>query len=189
MTRLGENSKLAYPTLKCQTRGCPTVSAPLELVEKKILDKLKKMYYNYSVTFGRKKGKKAENQSEKLKAVNKKIATNEKQQDTAYTLLEQGVYSVDVFTARIEKLKAENKTLNEQKKTALKEAETAESARTPTRSEVHQVLQLYPRCVDAESKNKLLKTIIKRVEYQKDTPNTRGKSDNCNFTLDVYLTM
>ena len=35
-------------------------------------------------------------------------------------------------------------------------------------------------------KNKLLKAIIKRIEYIKETKNTRGKRDNDNFSLVIY---
>ena len=35
-------------------------------------------------------------------------------------------------------------------------------------------------------KNELLKAIIKKVEYIKETKNTRGKRNNDNFGLIIY---
>ena len=38
----------------------------------------------------------------------------------------------------------------------------------------------------AVQNNELLKELIERITYEKNERNTRGKRENCNFTLHIY---
>ena len=51
---------------------------------------------------------------------------------------------------------------------------------------VKNIVDGYGTIKDISMKNKLLKAIIKRIEYIKETKNTRGKRDNDNFSLIIY---
>ncbi len=188
MSRIGENTHLGYATLACKTHRCPTVASPLDLVENKVLEILDDYYKNYELHFNAiTEANTARITNSSIKNLKNKQKTLDKQIEKTYNLLETGVYSVEVFTERQQKLAAEKAQLTAQIEKATEEALRAKNIKVPTKGELGSIIKLYPKCENAEAKNKLLKRIIKRIEYTKETANTRGKRDNCNFTVDVYL--
>ena len=60
---------------------------------------------------------------------------------------------------------------------------------------IKQQSDFIPRCeelldnywsLDTESKNKMLKSLIEKVAYSKDTKNAYGKGDEISFRLDIF---
>lgn len=190
MTRLGANSKTPYDTLKCPNRYCDNVSAPLYLVEQKLIDSLNVWIKDYELnidsnifsnfTF---------EYNESYSALEKELAELKLQLDNTFDLLERGVYDDDTFLKRnqyikskikdcessiskIEDLKAEQEKIEEYKNNFL-----------PT---VKTIVDGYYNIEDATAKNELLKTVIDHIEYVKFEKNTRGKRENDNFELFMY---
>ena len=189
MNRVGENNHLRYATLTCKTYKCPTVASPLALIEKKVLEILEDYYENYDVYFKSPETAKTTITDSAVKKMQKQLTTLTAQIDKTYTLLEQGVYTIETFTERQQKLSAERAELEQKIQTATEAIAKAAEAALPTKGDLGTILTLYKQAVTAEAKNKLLKRIIKRIDYTKTTPNTRGRANNITFTLDLYLTL
>ena len=190
MSRVGANTHLPYATITCKGYKCTTVASPLDLVENKVMDLLQDYYENYELHFNTKTDKSATKISNStIKKLKNRQITIDKQIEKTYNLLESGVYTVEVFTQRQQKLSEEKAEIEHQIERITEESLKEENKKPPTKGELESVLKLYKNCDTAEAKNKLLKKIIKRIEYSKETANTRGKRNNCNFTVDVYLNL
>ncbi len=190
MTRLSPSSRKDYASLVCKTRNCPTVSAPLYQVEDEVLKILKDYYENYELHFQTRHGDKAPKiTNTAIKNLENKIKTIDNQLEKTYNLLEQGIYTVDVFTERQAKLKADKELLAQQLEEAIKLQSMEQKVRIPAKGEIKGVIELYRKCETDEARNKLLKQIVKRIDYSKTTANTRGKFENRNFLIEVYLNL
>lgn len=109
-----------------------------------------------------------------------------------YDLLEQGIYSTEVFTER-------NKTLSSKKseleiqisklRQELAELHNTRQLKYDIIPKIEHVLQTYNVCKTAEEKNNLLKAVVKKINYYKNTPNHRGQIDNANFELDLEINL
>ena len=190
MSRVGANTHLPYATITCKGYKCTTVASPLDLVENKVMDLLQDYYENYELHFNTKTDKSATKISNStIKKLKNRQTALDKQIEKTYNLLEQGVYTVEIFTERQQKLAQEKAELENQIQKVTEESLKEQNKTPPTKGEIESVLKLYKNCDTAEAKNKLLKKVIKRIEYSKETANTRGKRNNCNFTVDVYLNL
>jgi len=119
MTRLGENSRNKYDTMKCSNKNCDNVSAPVFMVEEKLLFILRSWLDEYNPEYENNMRKKEQNREVKISALNStrlKLNKLDTQISNTYDLLEQGVYTVDVFTQRL-------KLLTEQKDALIKNIE------------------------------------------------------------------
>ena len=109
------------------------------------------------------------------------------QRERIYSLLEQGVYSAGEFRERMEVLEKRRAQLSEnlrQAEQAVSEAEGDRRLYAQIIPRAERVMNIYSQSTP-EEKNRLLRTIISRVEYIKTEHNTRGNADRCNFTLNV----
>lgn len=194
MTRLGPHPRTPYSALICPNRYCDTVSAPLFLVEEKLLEQLREWLEEYEIHL--KNNEKAEShisrdimiKKQALQKMNEELEKLEKQISNTYDLLEQEVYTVEIFMKR-------NQELSKRKEELIKSKQELENdlqklIQDETKLEIavpriKKVLEGYHKLEDAEDKNKLLHEVIERIEYYKDTPNTRGKLLNDNFGLDI----
>lgn len=91
------------PTLICPYKECDNVASNLEMVEKRIIDSLRKWLEEYRISweaddFG--KGHTLDVQKNALKKADGEITTLEKQRDSLHDFLEQGIYDTDTFLAR-----------------------------------------------------------------------------------------
>lgn len=193
MTRTFSNTRKGYYTLKCPNRYCDNVSAPIELVESKLLESLRdwltenefswrtnKEVIHFSSELSLKK-----NLINSMKA---ELSALQKQLDKAYTLVEQGIYSPEVFVERSGKLQTNISVL----KKSLFEAELDYKELLADQNmfeefipQVKHLLDVYYSLENAEQKNSMLKTVLKRAEYLKTEKNTKGKCDNANFELTI----
>lgn len=192
MTRQGANKRTPYDFIRCPNRYCKNVSAPLHLVEYKIIDTLSRWITQYQLDLK----KASEDQPTGLDGAHLKIAESlkkdierlSKQLSKTYDLLEQGVYSIELFTDRNKELSTKILTAKEQLANA--EQVAAEKARAnDLKLKIPQniyTLKAYSSAVTAEEKNTLLKDIVEKVEYYKEKANTRGKLNNDNFILHIY---
>lgn len=193
MTRLGKNSRNKYDTIKCTTRGCPCVSAPIYLVENLTIDFLKNWLLQYKMRLSKETPSNGNEQKLCQKAINS-LSDDMKKIDTqiakTYDLLEQCVYSVEVFTERNKTLSAKKSEL-ENKQAALRQSlsdmQNADKLKYDIIPQIEHVLDTYDLCPTAEQKNNLLKSVISRIGYEKRVPNHRGNVDNINFSLDISV--
>ncbi len=194
MTRLGSGKRNKYDVIKCPNKQCGCVSAPIYLVEELLIRSLKKQLGLHTL----KMDETHENvmavntvkaKRKKIEGLQSELAAAEKQIAGIYDLLEQGVYTVETFMQR-------NKALSDRiKKTAaeisllqkeIKEIEDIRLLKEQIVPRTESVIASYDKCCSAEEKNALLKTVLKRIEYEKKEPNRKDHADDPNFELTLY---
>ncbi|MBP3700480.1 MAG: recombinase family protein, partial [Lachnospiraceae bacterium] len=191
MTRLGPNSHNPYDSLKCSGKNCDNISAPVYLVEEKLLDFLASWLEQYRLQH--KDYVPVDDDRPVLKSsitnIKREVDTARKQLDSTYDLLERGVYNVEVFTQRNTAISETIADL-EKKLQELEKKYEATNKVIQLRHDfiplVENVLEAYGRIETAAGKNDLLRTVVDRIEYRKDEPNRKGKRDNANFELKVW---
>ncbi len=192
MTRLAPNKRNRYATLKCPNRYCDNVSSPLFLIENQILQYLKDWIQTFEVNNKVIDFSPMNNEINiKLEVINKlesEIALLRSQLNRAYDLLEQNVYSIDLFRERQGNLKSSITAAEEQLQKAqadldgLYEVQSRQNRFAPR---ARHLLDTY-QTNSIELNNTLLKELIDHITYEKTERNTRGKLDNCNFNLHIY---
>ena len=193
MTRLGPNTRNKYSTLKCPNRYCHNVSSPLFLIEKKILDFLRSWLETYEVSGGNIPfiipiQAEIDSKYATVKQVKNEIAGLHKQLNNAYDFLEQGIYTLDVFRERQKILQNNTKELEDSLLNIQKEIAGLEAFRTERELFVPKVKHLLDTydANTAEMNNQILKEIIDKITYIKDSPNGKGQLSRANFILEIY---
>lgn len=193
MTRLAPNSRNRYSTLKCPNRYCDNVSSPLYLVEKQILNFLRDWLQNYEVNnnvvnFDSPVSDEIALQRSAIEKINSEIKQLSSQLNRAYDLLEQEVYTIDIFKERQHNLKTSIASFEEQRKSHTEDLNRLcglQEMQEQFAPKVKHLLDNY-EINSVEANNAILKEVINRVLYEKTERNTRGKLENCNFTLQIY---
>lgn len=190
MTRLGENSRCRFAALKCSNRYCDTVSGKLNLVEDAVLDFLENWVGELAVgaarvspLFGA-----AEAYENNLSALRGELDTIKTQLDRAHDLLEQGIYTAEVFKERSACLSAKREEAARRLAEAERELERYRAERELRGSFIpypESILAVYRECSDAAEKNRLLKTMIARITYTKTVRNTRRDPGAATFELRI----
>lgn len=191
MTRLAPNSKTKYAVIKCPNRYCDCVSSPLDLVERSVLKGLSEWLEKYRLSLQPTEDETAslKLQESALSDARHQLDVLNRQLDTTYSLLEQGVYSVPIFTERQKNISDSIKTLTN----AIADMEatyTESQARREQRDDfipnVEHILTSYEDTADAASRNHMLKEVLARVVYQKSVRNSRTGRDKATFDLEVF---
>lgn len=193
MTRVYSNTKKGYYSLMCPNQYCDNVSAPLYLIENKILESLEEWLDNYKLTWNADLPRKTDDirslKESSVEQCKSDLNGLQKQLSSTYEFLEKGIYTTEIFlqrnqtlTAQIDKLRKDISRLEEE----LEIEHARERARKDIIPDIENVLELYRTVDDISVKNDLLKTILEKVVYIKDTPNKKGKLENANFTLTIY---
>lgn len=178
-------------TLICPYTSCSTVSSKLSLVEKAVIDGLSEIVKNYKLnnTLQDKDGTDIISSKETLlEQKQSELAKLQDQKEKQFDLLEQGIYSTEMFLERSNSI---SNKINE-----------CSAAIGQIRNEIEHDRKLLsqknsyiPKCEhllsnywewDAKTKNEVLKELIERVEYSKDTRNNFREGDKITFTLDIY---
>lgn len=119
-------------------------------------------------------------------AQEKQIATLSKQLDSLRDLLEQGVYTVDVYLERERSIRdriniCKNSLAQLQPKEKTREESLAELA-----PRVRTVLEAYAVSTDPADKNALLKSVISHIIYTKPVKTPPGRSPIETLSLEIY---
>lgn len=105
--------------------------------------------------------------------------------DSACELMEQGLYSKELFIARSSKLNNKINSLNEQKEKiedSISRDSSMENYRKELLPKTENLLESY-WSLDSEAKNIALKEIIERATYLKEKC---GKGNEDSFILHIY---
>ena len=186
MTRLGANKRNKYDTFKCSNRYCDNVSAPMFLIEERVLEILQSWLIRYEVSIDDKATKaNVKIKQQAIKDINGRLDKIDKQINKTHDLLELGVYDIDIFTKR-------HKTLTEQKNELQQSLNDLKLEVATDKSNVlitpllKSVLGGYGNIDKAKQKNMLLRHVIERMDYVKHVPNRRGQLHNDNFELTIH---
>lgn len=164
--------------LVCRTLSCNKAS-PLSVVEKNILqditEELQQMELAVKNDNRRKESNDKMNYTELIDSINSELKKLHIQQNRLYDLLEQGIYTNEIFVER-------NKNINE-RINALNRAlkETQNNLQTVDKSDIlkkipafRKVLEEYDT-LNAEQKNAVLKGIIQSVDYKREKNDSKGE--------------
>lgn len=190
MTRLGQSSHSKYDTLRCSNRYCDNVSAPIHLVEQEILNSINEWFTSVSLNAEEVyKNLNSKVNEKSLNPLKKELETISEQINKTYDLLEQGIYSTEMFTERNSLLSARKaetegkiKELSEQ----LKEKVNLSDLRNKIIPRTKKLIRLYPTLPDAESRNKILKDLLLKATYEKTVKNNKGTVNRSNFSVEVF---
>ncbi|MFS8214764.1 recombinase family protein [Paenibacillus sp. S29] len=164
------------PTLVCNTPMCTNVSAPLHMVEKRILEGLAKWLEDYRAEWDNNKPQDSSNEdvlkTKELLVKNAKEALVElqKQQSSLHDLLEKKVYTVEVFLERSQNISTRIQEGEEKLKKTQAELDL-ELKRNEAKKDIipkcEKVLDVYDKTEDPAKKNELLKTVLELALYKK----------------------
>ena len=193
MQRRPYKSKGIPDTIMCPNMECNNVSSKLYIVEEKIIKSLREWLKEYRVDIDDclekidcKKEKIIEQTISELK---KELDNQNNKMKRIYDLLEDGTYSTEIFNERMRLISEninkiqEDIQMHEQELGIEVQKEIDKKTIIP---KIENIIDLYPKLETAEEKNLLLKTIVKKVEYNKDKKALRKDSDPTDFELDIY---
>lgn len=175
--------------LLCPDQNCGCVSAPLEDVERGVLDALRAWMEHYRLDHPPGPVQAEVNEAVRIQEgtisrLTAALSTLRLQQDQLCGLLEQGVYSAELFARRNRALTektTQTQAALETAKARLQAELTAQLQPLSYFPEAGKVLELYPLLETAE-KNELLKVLIRRVEYSK-TSGGRWRSGDLHLAV------
>lgn len=178
--------------LVCHARSCDNISAPLSLVEQRVLDSLTRWVKDYKVELKKQNAEENIKSSILQKALEKterEVAVLEKQLSTTHDLLEQGVYTTDTFLERSRELSGRISEAKRNRDTLEKEhgiSAAREEARRVIVPKVEHLLEVYYQLPTPATKNDLLKEVIEKAVYTKTVNGAfRGVSPD-DFELLLY---
>lgn len=160
------------PRLRCvNSRNCHNVSANYIVVEKQIIEALKEWLDGYKVkidTVGFSDD--IDECRAKIKKVKQEAAGITAQMENTYNLVEQGVYTLELFSVRREKLTAALEEITEKQaalEATLFRLEECEATQSNLIPQTEALLASYDDMSNQE-RNAALKTILNRIEYRKE---------------------
>ena len=170
----------------CNTNPACFKSATVTDVTKSIITALEYAELpNLEAKLNNNEGDSAKIQRNLLAGLQKQLSELRTQEEKQYDLLEKGIYSEELFdrrnTALQEKMEALKKQIHEAKNNIPKEVDYGQKIMTLKRA----IEGLKDDSISPIEKNRLLKTIVKRIEYSNDSK--RYDFGSNNIKLDVYL--
>lgn len=168
--------------LLCSRKGC-IKSTRIDRVEKSLLAGLANSLE--ALKLQRAEGSNSielQQLQETIQHIEKEITKTQKQLDNMYDFLEQGVYTVEVFSERSESVSKKLKLL---KKSLIELNEKSENLNTDKLDimikKLEHVLTSYPES-DTNTKNYLLKTVMEKAVYYKESDWSPDQ-----FELEIFL--
>lgn len=188
-------SKAGYPdTLLCQNTSCDNISSHLSVVEQRILESLGKWIIGYKLDLSideepdKYKDKQYATMQKAIVDFDKEIETLQKQISNTHDLLEQGVYTTETFLKRSRTLgerMQESKNNRAAIVEELKLHDMRDRARTAIIPSVEKLLEVYHELPNPKAKNDMLKEVLEKVIYTKNTKGTRKKPAD-TFEIELY---
>ncbi len=178
-------------TLMCTYTSCSTVSSKLHLVEQAIINGLAELVQNYKLNDTLTDNAGTDIIQAKEILISEKQEQLEKlheQKNKQYDFLEQGIYTTEIFLERSDVTAREIKDCDSAIEQLKKELEHDKML-------LAQKNNFIPRCEyllsnywdwDIQTRNNVLKELIERVEYTKDTKNHFRKGNDITFSLDIF---
>lgn len=174
-----------YDMLLCNTHGCSTVGCSLDLVENDVICALNDWVKGYELTNTIELPDRIPELTAMLSTAHKTLDSLLSQKGNLYDLLEQGVYSVDVFTERqkllSEKITAANDSISDIQSQIEEESNRKiqyDSFIPATKSLLGSYWSL-----NAQERNKALKMLLDSIVYTKDKRNKKGEKDVSTYEI------
>lgn len=176
----------------CDTRSCTNSGTYLADVETAVINELEQELQNFNYfleNYGEEIDKKKENKEKEIQLLNKEIAKKENMIDKCCEFLEEGIYTKEKYSQRVnileEDLKALKSNLNDLMQTNFDKEENIRSSIPILEKIIDEYWNLTP-----EQRNKILKSVIERIEYKKEKPQeawaTKNNIEN-KFDLKIFM--
>ncbi len=188
---LGTNKE---PILACTNKNCNNISSNLDIVEQKLFTTISSLFITYeneikyeSIEFKNNNEDMIKLKQKELDGIKLEIEQAQLQLDNIQTLLEKGVYDLDTYSNRSQKiftLLDDLKTKYSNTNNYISEMLHKTSSKKNLIPKLETFLREYEK-LDVEQKNKLLKTILIRVDYLKETKCYGKNVSKDNFKLSV----
>lgn len=180
-------------TLMCPYTSCSTVSSKLPLVEKAVIDGIEEIVEEYKLNSDINMPAESINSgiTSKQNLIREKESELERlnnQKVKQYDLLEQGIYTTEVFLERSKAIVTSIQSCSDS-------IEKLREEISHDKTIIEQQSAFIPRCeellnnywsLDMESRNKMLKSLIDKVIYTKDSKNAYGRGNEIKFELDIF---
>ncbi len=166
----------------CNHKGCSCKSSVENEIEDSLMEALKGRYNLYKAMLEKGETEIPDNNDEILKTAQAELEKQKKQQLKLYDLLEQEIYTTEVFVERSaiigERIKELEEIIRQES------VKVQKSKITPSEAclILYNIITDYYNMEDSMKKNELLKKAIKRINYTKTTGGRYEKSD---MSLDV----
>lgn len=162
-----------YYSLMCRGDHCDCRSAKIEIIEAKVMSSLSEWLTSYKMRI--KNSIKDHSESDEIKrliaSLQSRVDTTSAQISKAYDLLEQGIYTTEVFLSRntslcsrMDHLKQEIDRLQQRKS----ELDSFRAGRQEIIPRVEKLLDMYDTLDTAQAKNNMLKQVLVKIEYTKE---------------------
>lgn len=189
MVRRPKGNRQREDVIMCACTSCDNVSVYLRFLETAVLDGLKDWVdiYKLECANGKTNSDTIDALTEQRKIISKQIKDYENQREKVYTLLEQGIYSTEIFLQRLkvisDKLDEANSSLSESDKLIADEQQRIHG-RTSIIPKIENLLAAYGTIDSVADKNDMLKEVIEKVVYSKDKG---GRwADPSDFQIKIY---
>lgn len=166
---------------------CNNISSKVDIVQDAIKTALKSILSDFEFKLEQNIDDDMKSHENLIKSLTKELEQLENKQNELYDLLEDGIYTKDVFVVRNEKLASEREKLKDALKKATETIPTAVEYESKVQS-LHKALDLLnDDSVSAKAKNNFLKEIIEVIYYEKDTKNSNRSDDLKNINLEIIF--
>lgn len=181
----GNSRGSRYDMLRCTTKGCPTVATSISIVEESILSTVEE--WALSPESDEDITRKDDARSEVLAAARESLSRLRAQRQRIFDAYEEGTYDTATFVARrtakdAEIADAEAHIAELEKHPPI----TSEEAIRMQLPQIRRVLDLYDTSLTPPERNKLLKSVIARVEYKKTERSYRNQSGAAHLSITVF---
>lgn len=149
--------------IDCPAIGCDTRSMYFDEFEEIVLTEMRKWFEDYKILISNDASPEIDSLKQALDSVATQLSNLEEQQNRICELLEKGVYSIEVFTKRNEKLQLDIDTLRKSKSNIEKELNKPKTKVdiTPT---VQSLLDSYD-ILSVKQKNDIWQEVMEKIEY------------------------
>lgn len=179
--------------IQCNNTECNNISSKLHIVEDKVIKGLKYWLKDYKLSDDRlKQEKKVDNINyyrNIIKQLNDNITTQKNRLSKVCEAYEDGIYDSEVYQSRCVEI---NEAINQIEHQIIEYQEQVENEKKLlTEKEVvipkiENVLDIYDKLETPEEKNRLLKTVIEKVTYIKETKTLKKTDDPTDFEIHIY---
>jgi len=191
MSRRPDSRGKTPPSLICAVTSCNNVSSYLHYVEEKVLAALVLWLEEYKIKMRlneKDSTVQVESKSRAVKALKEDLANIEKQMNNLHNLLEQGVYDTETFLHRSKLLadrRVETAALLEEAQVDAHVEMLREKSKIEIIPKVENLLAVYDTLPTALQKNQMLKEVLEKVVYTKETGG-RWRNSPDDFTIVLY---
>lgn len=173
--------------IKCSTSRCKTSACPLPDVEEMILETLAKKLTEFELKFSSGEFSSQDDSSSMRIAAQARVDELEKRRLRLMDLLEEGTYDTATYTQRMFLLKNDLDAAKAALESLPEHVPSMHERVEDLLPHLRHVVQAYDLSDTAAEKNKLLKTVVERVEYHKTHVCKHGEKAAKFVEIDVVV--